>query len=92
MIEFFILFYFFKLESFLIFLGALGAILGILMISEQINTLLTKPKRNFFKGYFIRYVFFGIILLIGSLFSQNGLFITFLGLLNMKFAALISPK
>jgi hypothetical protein len=91
-IEFLISLYFFRLESLFIFLGSLGAILGILMISEEINTFLTKPKRNIFKGYLVRYIFFGIILLIGSLFSINGLFLTFLGLLNMKFAALISPK
>ncbi|KLO24521.1 MULTISPECIES: hypothetical protein [unclassified Marinitoga] len=91
-IEFLILIYFFKLNTFLIFIGSFGAIAGILMITEEINTLLTKPKHKITKGYMIRYAFFGIILLVAGLISKDGLFLAFLGLMNMKFAAFISPK
>ncbi|GAB6188553.1 hypothetical protein JCM30566_02920 [Marinitoga arctica] len=91
-IEFLSLLYFYKIKSLLVFLGGFGAIVGILMITEEINTIFTKPKRKFLKGYIIRYAFFGIIMFVGSLFDEEGLFLTFLGLMNMKFAALISPK
>ncbi|WP_129408768.1 hypothetical protein [Marinitoga lauensis] len=91
-IEFLSLLYFYKITALFIFLGSVGAIAGILMITEEIKTLLTKPKRKILKGYIIRYAFFGIILLVAGLFSSEGLFLTFLGLMNMKFAALISPK
>jgi len=86
------LFYFYNIKTVFVFLGSLGAIIGILMITEEINALLTKNKRKILKGYIIRYAFFGIIMFVGSLFGKEGLFLTFLGIMNMKFAALISPK
>ncbi|AEX85978.1 hypothetical protein Marpi_1588 [Marinitoga piezophila KA3] len=87
-----ILFVFFGLKSLWIFWGSFGAVIGILMIVEDIKKIVTNGKQKFPKGYIIRYIFFGIILLVGALFSEVGLFLTFLGLLNMKIAALLSPK
>ncbi|WP_072862325.1 hypothetical protein [Marinitoga hydrogenitolerans] len=91
-IEFLILVFFLKLKALFVFWGSLGAIVGILMIADEINILLTKTKYKFSKGYLIRYAFFGIILLVAGLISNEGLFVSFLGLMNMKFAAFISPK
>jgi hypothetical protein len=91
-IEFLSLLYFYKIKALFIFLGSFGAIAGILMMADEIKRLVTNPKHKVSKGYIFRYTFFAILLFVSGLISKEGFFLTFLGLMNMKFAAIISPK
>ena len=92
-IETVILFFFFQLQSMWIMWGTFAAVLGLIMISENIKTFLTKYKKRKFNSLFlIRYLIYGIILSIAGYYSTIGLFFSFLGLFNMKIAVIISQK
>lgn len=92
-IEFVILLFFLGINSLWILWGVLAAVIGILMIKENIIIFINKGNKKRFNTFFLfRYFIYGIMLSIAAYYSSLALFLSFLGLFNLKFAVIFSYK
>lgn len=90
--EFILLVFFFKLYSFWVFWGSFGAILGIMLMVEDIKKMPYVKWKKIPLGYLIRYFVYGIILTVGALVDVRALMISFVGIMNMKIVPFLSYK